>query len=136
MYLRSYKAKLTTISFTPKKWSHKSLVIDNSARSYKWEIFFIFFIRFVFFPEKNVFVTLQIDWRTVQVLRFSVIWRTSAFSQFWEVNCFLLENFRSSYRRIKKFFSLIFTPIFSKSLSAYNKIFQFDKCGISYGLPI
>ena len=33
------------------------------------------------------------------------------------------------------YFSLIFSPIFSKAVFAYNKFFQFKKCGILYRVP-
>ena len=52
-----------------------------------WEVFFTEEVRF--FPEKNIFATLQIDWKTVPVDRFSVIWKTSAFSQLWKLTFFL-----------------------------------------------
>lgn len=47
-----------------------------------------------------------------------------------------LKNFKARISRIKKYFSLIFTAKFSKWVSAYNRTFQFNKCGFLYGLPI
>lgn len=38
--------------------------------------------------------------------------------------------------RINRYFSFIFSPIFLKLFSVFNKLFQFNNCGISYGLTL
>ena len=55
---------------------------DVTARSCNGEIFFIKEVRF--HPETDILVTLQINWRTVQNVKFSIIWRTYAVSELWK----------------------------------------------------
>ena len=91
IYPRYYWAKLTTMFFM------QSRVFKNGYIKRKvWEVFFTEEVRF--FPEKNIFATLQIDWKTVPVDRFSVIWKTSAFSQLWKLTFFLWEKCAPEYR--------------------------------------
>ena len=59
---------------------------------------------------------------------------SSGDSEVWEQ--VLLKTLEAHISRIKKYYSLIFSPILSKLVSTFDKIFQFKKCGISYGLPI
>ena len=71
------------------KWSHKNLLRDNIARS--CHLVVVFFIKGVRFSDKGIFVTVQIDWRTVLVVRFSVIWWASAFSNLWKLSIKIIQ---------------------------------------------
>ena len=59
---------------------------------------------------------------------------SSGDSKVWEQ--VFLKTLEAHISRIKKYYSLIFSPILSKLVFTFDKIFQFKKCGISYGLLI
>ena len=80
------------------KWSHNNFLRDGiiifcKCKKSQLEVFFKKEVRF--FPEKDIFVTIQIDGRTISGVRFSVVWTTSAFSKLSKFNFFCSVYFRT-----------------------------------------